>query len=533
MARIRKTADLARQTMLEVLRKEKIYSLDTANSIAKLEHNSNTLFNSIENTNFSLVNEYSAELLFECINDIFGEVSAHKKVKSKHIDILNSQLESLLTMYDSVMNYPEDSIYCLEPSHPRVEALKSCIIKKQVTSPEKSKKLFEKTQKLVSIAPAVFSKSLDFETGKVNYGKLASQAVQFYVNKKNSLDIAKHFYSLATDEQIVGVWRAIDMLLSNEFTNFDFSKVKTNELIHIPRAEKCSVLQTETQSSFGPQFSLNCQDPSRDIQLRVVNKEPLHLDSPSKRTKSYDKVIFHIHGGGFIALSSASHQSFLSKWAKLLNVPIVSVDYRLAPEHPFPCGLDDVWQAYCWLVEQGHQILGRAPSQIIVSGESAGGNLALSMTLAAIQKGYRVPDGLLLGYPCTNLDSSRFSPSYFLTLNDVIVPHTALWTCLRSYVTDFSSFSSNPYINPLLIAQEDLAKFPPSRFFVGTMDPLYDDSLRVVEKLQQAKADVKMYEYENAMHGVFNFDNKGLVPEFRMLVNDSAGCIKQMLQSYK
>jgi len=63
-----------------------------------------------------------------------------------------------------------------------------------------------------------------------------------------------------------------------------------------------------------------------------------------------EAVLVHIHGGGFVAMQSGSHQSYLCKWASELNMPIFSIDYRLAPDHPFPAALSDIYQVYAWLM---------------------------------------------------------------------------------------------------------------------------------------------------------------------------------------
>ena len=94
----------------------------------------------------------------------------------------------------------------------------------------------------------------------------------------------------------------------------------------------------------------------------------------------------------------------------MLNWPIFSIDYGLAPDNPFPQGLDDIWNAYYWVIVYSFQYLstslyiiylyiGINPQRIIIVGDSAGANLGLGLTLRAIQTGFRVPDGLILAYP--------------------------------------------------------------------------------------------------------------------------------------
>jgi hormone-sensitive lipase len=91
-------------------------------------------------------------------------------------------------------------------------------------------------------------------------------------------------------------------------------------------------------------------------------------------------VIFHIHGGGFISMSSFIHQSYTRKWANALNVPIVSVDYGKAPEYPFPQGLYDCLEAYLWTLHCFQQVYQVEPARVVLVGDSAGGNLVAALT---------------------------------------------------------------------------------------------------------------------------------------------------------
>lgn len=147
-------------------------------------------------------------------------------------------------------------------------------------------------------------------------------------------------------------------------------------------------------------------------------------------------VIFHIHGGGFISMSSFIHQAYTRNWANSLNVPIVSVDYAKAPEHPFPQGLADCLEAYLWTLRVLHQLYEFEPVKVILVGDSAGGNLVAALTNVLISWGIRKPDGIVLVYPALNLNYYDYSPSLLTALNDMILPHTFLKICLKSYLQD-------------------------------------------------------------------------------------------------
>lgn len=86
------------------------------------------------------------------------------------------------------------------------------------------------------------------------------------------------------------------------------------------------------------------------------------------------EIIVHIHGGGFVSMSSNAHQNVTRGWAKETNLPIFSIDYGLAPEVPYPGGLEDCWNAYKWIIQYSNVHLGINPNKIILIGDSAGGN---------------------------------------------------------------------------------------------------------------------------------------------------------------
>lgn len=91
-------------------------------------------------------------------------------------------------------------------------------------------------------------------------------------------------------------------------------------------------------------------------------------------------VIYHIHGGGFISMSSYIHQTYTRIWANNLGVPIVSVDYGKAPENPYPQGLNDCFEGYMWTLYQFRQIYEMEAIKVILVGDSAGGNLVAALT---------------------------------------------------------------------------------------------------------------------------------------------------------
>ena len=109
---------------------------------------------------------------------------------------------------------------------------------------------------------------------------------------------------------------------------------------------------------------------SKYVKIRIISEANLSLDFETKRKRSRSDnihgassgvkvVLIHIHGGGFVASTSRGHQHYVRKWAKMIpDCVIMSVDYRLAPEFPYPAALDDVWQGYYWIINYSWQLLG-------------------------------------------------------------------------------------------------------------------------------------------------------------------------------
>jgi hormone-sensitive lipase len=169
--------------------------------------------------------------------------------------------------------------------------------------------------------------------------------------------------------------------------------------------------------------------------------------------------------------------------------------------------LNDAWDAYVWVVENAERKLGIGGGRIIIAGDSAGGNLSCGVISRAIERGFRVPDGVLLAYPALNLNVQAFTNSYLYALHDLIIPHTFLKLCLNAYVQSAQhDTETDHFLSPIITPNETLAQFPPVRMMVGTHDPLHDDCWRFTERLNDAGVNVHLKVYERMMHGFLNFD---------------------------
>jgi len=208
---------------------------------------------------------------------------------------------------------------------------------------------------------------------------------------------------------------------------------------------------------------------------KIISKKD-HCNSPR------ESLIIHIHGGGWIAMSSSSHEMYTRKWSKMTDIPIMSIDYRLAPDNPYPKALDDVYQSYCWILKHAEEKLLMKVKNIILVGDSAGGNLASALTNLLIARGQRVPSGLFLIYPAMRVSMNAFSLSMLNVIDDKILPYHLVKFCLEAYRKDYD-IEDDPFISPIYADDEMLKCYPPVRIYVGTNDPLRDDSFLFMKKL--------------------------------------------------
>jgi acetyl esterase/lipase len=164
-----------------------------------------------------------------------------------------------------------------------------------------------------------------------------------------------------------------------------------------------------------------------------------------------DTAVFYIHGGGFIGGSTGAYYPMLRKIAINTDYPVFAVDYRLAPEYKYPVPLSDIWQAYLWIRHYSEKYLRIKFKKIIVVGDSAGGNLALSLTCISIKKKCIKPDGLHIAYPAFCCDRIKFSPSLLLSLDEFYLSTLFIDYCINSYIAEYKmskDYLCSPYYIP-------------------------------------------------------------------------------------
>jgi epsilon-lactone hydrolase len=201
-----------------------------------------------------------------------------------------------------------------------------------------------------------------------------------------------------------------------------------------------------------------------------------------------DKVMFFVHGGGYVSGSCSDHRIHVSKFVKGTNIGAILFDYRLAPEHTFPAALDDSVKAYQWLLTQG--VLS---SNVVFVGDSAGGGLCLATLLALRDQGIPLPGAAVALSPWTDLRCT--GKSYQSNAKKCLSPD-GTWTAFsKHYVGEHDP--GLPWISPLY---GDLHNLPPILIYVGGDEILRDDSVCFAEKAKAAGVDVTLKVGEGLFH---------------------------------
>ncbi|XP_037948822.1 hormone-sensitive lipase-like [Teleopsis dalmanni] len=259
------------------------------------------------------------------------------------------------------------------------------------------------------------------------------------ISQNAKIEFCKSFWFLAESE------------LMHMIPSIVGSSIKVNRMIQIP----AEPLQLPRVQSNSPTTDVN-QNSSKFVDIPVPSS---HLGPGlpvSVRLLSYSRregmvgeggryrgwrklpprspsILFHCHGGGFVAQSSKSHELYLRDWAVAIDAPILSIDYSLAPEAPFPRALEEVFYAYCWMLKNAEH-LGTTAERVVLAGDSAGANLSIGVALKCIEMGVRIPDGIFLAY-CPTLVSFIPSPARLLCLMDPLLPFGFMMRCLRAYAS--------------------------------------------------------------------------------------------------
>lgn len=241
----------------------------------------------------------------------------------------------------------------------------------------------------------------------------------------------------------------------------------------------------QSQDSFGALLG-----NKKDIQVREVDMDGMYGEWVSvTRAHMRKYVILYCHGGGYTTGSCMYARTLTTKLAASTSMDVFCFDYRLAPEHPYPAAAEDAMKAWNYLM-----LLGYGARDVIVAGDSAGGNMALSLVLRLREEGRLLPRGLALMSPWTDLTASGKSHITRASIDPVLNEEY-----LKKVTESFAPGENleDPYISPLFGSFEG---FPPTYIQVGNNEILLNDSTMLHKKMIKDNVSVKMDVFYGMWH---------------------------------
>ncbi|GAB3020553.1 alpha/beta hydrolase [Mycobacterium bourgelatii] len=304
------------------------------------------------------------------------------------------------------------------------------------------------------------------------------------------------------DPILLKVLDAVPFRLSTE----DGIDAVRQRLRDLPRRPVHPELRVEDRTIAGPAGSIG-------IRIYWPSTDSGHASQP---------VVVFFHGGGFVMGDLDTHDGTCRLHAVGADAIVVSVDYRLAPEHPYPAAIEDAWAATLWVAEHAAEI-GAVPARIAVAGDSAGGTIAAVIAQRARDSGGPPIAFQLLWYPSTLWDQSL--PSFSENANALILDRKAVADFSRWYAGEVDLSSPPPGMAPG--RADNLADLPPAYIAVAGHDPLRDDGLRYAELLADAGVAVEAHNAETLVHGYVGY--AGVVPAATAATNRALAALRVAL----
>ena len=313
----------------------------------------------------------------------------------------------------------------------------------------------------------------------------------------------------------------LSKIYGNEIITKNFGNTKQKERIQL-NMEKKSKLPLWAKK-------VNKEDKKYFVSTILLNSYPLKFAkgkenknlvgtsfikffNNKKEFSTPNTLMIYIHGGGFLNTGFFFHENYLRDICKRIGIPILGINYTGAPEHPYPEGINDCYQAYMWILDHCEEELGFKPERIILSGDSSGGNYALCLNFLLLSmnlfegKTIHTPDFLFPLYPCSNASRKNMSLSLASSFEDSRITIKGLRNINESYRGYYPN-ELDPFINPRDAPEILIKNMPKTRFMTGSHDPLRDDCIRLVYKMCKAEIDVKVYDFYNYQHGFISIKN--------------------------
>jgi acetyl esterase len=262
-----------------------------------------------------------------------------------------------------------------------------------------------------------------------------------------------------------------------------------------------------------------------DRRIRGPGDEPLpvriYFPVDPEQSDGLLPVLIYFHGGGFVLCDLDSHDSYCRRLANSAGAVVVSVDYRLAPEFPFPAAVNDAWAATGWVAAHIAE-LGGDPSRLVVAGDSAGGNLAAVVAMLARDRGGPPIAFQVLIYPVVDQRRKSSAASPHASSGVLTAAHMQWFT--EQYLGREGD-RANVLASPIF---GDMAGLPPAHVVTGGMDPLCEEGEEFARRLRAADVPATVRRYERGFHGFFNLTDH--LPAARQASDDVCAVLRQALR---
>ncbi len=299
-------------------------------------------------------------------------------------------------------------------------------------------------------------------------------------------------------------------------------KAILDQMASLPRFEQLSVAdarkQTIERSAAGKLPTLTVASVTNRTIAGPGGDLPLRIYTPNGAGPFAVMVFFH--GSGFVVCNLDTHDGTCRNLCGAAGCVVVSVDYRLAPEHKFPAGPEDCYAATKWTAEHARELNADA-ARMVIAGDSAGGNLVAVTALMARDRGGPALRGQLMIYPVTDYYKPGH-PSYTDNAEGYGLTAAGMRWFWGHYLNSEAE-ADNPYVSPLRAA--DLRGLPPALIITAEYDVLRDEGERYGQRLAQAGVAAKVTRYDGMHHGFFQM--YGLVDKAKAALEEAARWLKE------
>lgn len=237
-------------------------------------------------------------------------------------------------------------------------------------------------------------------------------------------------------------------------------------------------------------------------------------------------ILVYFHGGGWVLSNLETHDALCRKLTNRAGCIVVSVDYRLAPEHKFPAAVEDSYAATSWVAEHAGELHGD-PTRLAVGGDSAGGNLSAVTTLLAREQGGPSIRFQFLIYPATDHFAGSMQRQSFIENGEGYFLTREGMKRFLDYYLPSPEHGTDPRFAPL--QARDLSGLPPALVVTAEYDPLRDEGEAYAERLREAGVPVTLKRYDGMIHGFFTM--AGVIDQSNKAIDETAEILRQAFVS--